>query len=806
VLVTMTGSTSRQRVRFRLIPVAAACWTVAFVSTLAPEAAPRVAVLLWSLGLMAIIEFAWASRALARRPPGARSPWRVVAILCLLASGAAASHVALATPARTEAAAFGLDGGRAVVVEATVTGKVERRAAGDYAFDALATRIATGRAGEEVHLDVVIRVQRDDVDGWYELDVGASVLARGDARPGYPGDRAVLEVSAGRGLRVVEPATGALAVVAALRRSLVASAEGLPGPGSGLIPGLAVGDTSAVSGELDAQMKSSSLSHLTAVSGANCALVVGLAFAAAAAAGASRRARVAAGLACLTGFVLLVTPEPSVVRAAAMAAVAMFGVLLGRTGVGVAVLCLAVSILLIADPWLSGSLGFALSTVATASLLLFARPLAAGLTRWMPRALALGLSVPIAAQLACGPLLVLITPTVPVYGILANVLAAPAAPVATIVGLAACLVAPLPVLQAGLTAVAWLPAAWIAQTAAVVTTLPGDQLAWVEGWGGATLLALFGCAIGLLLTVAPTRHRPTRVMRALAGVLAASVIGTAVGAAALSTVAGRWTIPARWSVLACDVGQGDAVFVRSAGVVALIDTGPEPEPLAACLSRIGIDRIDLLVLTHFDLDHVGGIAAVTGRVGRVLHGPVVTAGDAAVLDELTSAGAERSSASAGMHGSLGEAAWRIVWPRPDSAAFPSGNDASVVIDIGGGGVPSALFLGDLSAAPQRALGAAESLDGSYEVVKVAHHGSADQDAGLYDDIDADVALFTVGAENDYGHPRAETLAMLAEAGASIARTDREGVIAIWQVGDDIAVWRERRPVAGSQESGVGGDR
>ena len=125
-------------------------------------------------------------------------------------------------------------------------------------------------------------------------------------------------------------------------------------------------------------MKESSLSHLTAVSGANCAIVVGLAFGAVAAAGGSRAARVAGGVVALIGFVLLVTPEPSVVRAAAMALIAMLGVLLGRTGAGIAVLCLAVTVLLVADPWLAGSLGFALSAVATGSLLLWARPLAPG--------------------------------------------------------------------------------------------------------------------------------------------------------------------------------------------------------------------------------------------------------------------------------------------------------------------------------------------------------------------------------------------------------------------------------------------
>jgi competence protein ComEC len=89
-----------------------------------------------------------------------------------------------------------------------------------------------------------------------------------------------------------------------------------------------------VSPELDAAMKESSLSHLTAVSGANCAIVVGLAFGAVAAGGGSRRARITGGVVALAAFVVLVTPEPSVVRAAVMAHIAMLGVLLGRTGAG----------------------------------------------------------------------------------------------------------------------------------------------------------------------------------------------------------------------------------------------------------------------------------------------------------------------------------------------------------------------------------------------------------------------------------------------------------------------------------------
>ena len=529
---------------------------------------------LWVACLSSLVVIAARGRN-ARRRRGRRGHALVVVVLLTAAAAAAASHVALAQPSRVAAEGFALGGGRAVVVHATIVGKVENRATGEWVFDARASRIETGAVGEAVDFEVSIRVRPPDVDRPEHLDVGAAVQARGTARAAPMGDRAVLAVIASRGVLVTAPPEGLLAAAADLRDRLIGSASGLPAPGAGLIPGLAVGDTSAVAPDLDAAMKESSLSHLTAVSGANCAIVVGLAFGAVAAIGGSRRARVGAGVVALSGFVLLVTPEPSVVRAGAMAGIAMLGVLLGRTGAGMAVLSLSVTALLVADPWLAGSLGFALSAAATASLLLFARPLAAGLERSMPRALALALSVPLAAQLACGPLLVMITPSVPLYGVVANLLAAPAAPVATIVGLAACLSAPLPWIQSGLTAIAWIPASWIAGTAQTFSALPGDQIPWLEGWPGVVALTLVSGAVVIVIAVRRAGSRRLRLARATSGLMLAVVVGVIAGGAALSSAAGRWTLPAQWSIVACDVGQGDAVLVRSAGAVALIDTGPD---------------------------------------------------------------------------------------------------------------------------------------------------------------------------------------------------------------------------------------
>ena len=782
--------------------MAGTCWAVAATAILAPAAAPWIALTLWAL----VISLTVVARAVSRSagPPSRRTtsrtrfrmprhavrPTLVVVVLAGAVAAAAASHVALAQPARTAVADLALDGGRAVAVRADVVGKIERRADGALAFDARAARVSIGSESHTADVEITVRVSSAEVDSPWLLDVGATVVAHGTAKPGRPGERAVLELWASRGVEVLNPPAGAAAGAGDLRRGLVAAVEGLPGDGAGLVPGLAVGDTSVVSPSLDAAMKESSLSHLTAVSGANCALVVGIAFALAAALGASRGLRVGVGLAVLGGFVLLVTPEPSVVRAAAMAAIAMLAVLLGRAGAGMALLSFAVALLLVLDPWLAASLGFALSVVATGSLLLWVRPLAAGLGRILPRPLALALAVPLAAQLACGPLLILIEPTVPVYGVLANLLAGPAAPAATVLGLAACLSAPLPWLQSGLAALAWLPASWIAGTATTAAALPANALPWLEGVPGTLALAGVGVSIGCAIALDRGGSRARRLTRGVSVAVVAVLVGAGFGTAALTTVAGRWTLPTDWSMLACDVGQGDAVLLRSEGAVALIDTGPDPEPLASCLTRAGLDRIDLLVLTHFDLDHVGGLDAVRGRVGTVLHGPGDASAQTAIAS-LTAQGARATEAAAGLTGSLGGARWRVLWPKPGSRAFEPGNDASVVLDVRGGGIPPMLLLGDLSASPQRALTASGVLDPPYVIVKTAHHGSADQDAGLYIAARPSIALVTVGADNDYGHPRDEALAILEEVGARIVRTDRDGAIALWSDAGTVSLWRDR---------------
>lgn len=774
--------------RVRMVVVATAAWVAADILVGLPEAATGVA---WT----AVATSASCCTALvligrgARRTGGTQPAGAVVLAIAAVAAAAVAAAsftIAFAQPVRDETLAVVGAGGRAVEAEVIVTGKLEHSAFGGMRFVAQTQTVRSGGDARRVGVPVLVAV-REAATG---LDVGARAVVRGLAKPAEPGEREVMIVTA-REIRVEAAPSGVLAWTADLRRSLAAATAGLPAPGGGLVPGLAVGDTLAVAPTLDDAMKTASLSHLTAVSGANCAIVVGLAIWLAALLGLRRPWRIALGMGALTFFVVLVTPEASVVRAAVMAAIAMIALLLGRRAAGLAVLSLAVTAVLVLDPWMSRSLGFALSAAATAALLVLTRPLTAGLARVVPRPLALGIAVPLAAQLACGPLLLLIRPEVSLAGVVANLLAGPAAPLATVAGLAACLAAPLPLLQAGLAGIAWLPAAWIAGVATTFAALPGGVVPWADGPVGA--VALIVATVVVLLAVTGVRWRGRTSPRLSAVALAAAGVLAAAAAAQwmLTTIAAPLTIPSDWTVAACDVGQGDALVVRSAGRILLIDVGPEPEPTRACLRRLGVDRIDMLVLTHFDRDHVGGADAVAARVGLLLHGPPDGAADRALLARI---GADRvQQAVAGTSGMLGDAHWRVVWPPDRSAAFPTGNAASVVLSVDGGGVPASLFLGDLDAAAQRALAASGRLPARTDVVKVSHHGSADQDAGLYARLGARIGVISVGAGNEYGHPRDSLLAILERTGTLIARTDRDGLLLLAADDRGLRLWRDHRP-------------
>ncbi|WP_307861210.1 ComEC/Rec2 family competence protein [Microbacterium maritypicum] len=766
----------------RLVPLAVAVWGMALLCVLLPAVSWGCAgaCTTAAVGVLAFV---------CRRSHGARGQHDhggfVVVVLAAMA--AAAASVGFALPARDAATRWD---GRVVEITAEVTPSASVGRDGRLWFEVATTTL--GPSGSPSASRAPVRLGVDPAEGF---DLGAQIRAVGESSATDAGEHSALVVFASDA-EVVSPASGAFGVAAGLKSAFVERSLRLPEPGSGLLPGLAVGDTRAVTSALNEDMRISGLSHLTAVSGANCAIVVGALFWLTAVCGGGRGMRVGLSLAGLAGFVVLVTPEPSVIRAGVMAAVGMLTVLLGRPSAGAGMLSLCATGILLADPWLAATPGFALSVVASGALILLAPPLARGMSRGMPHPVALAVAVPLAAQLACGPIIALFAPQQSLIGVAANLIAAPAAPLATVIGLLACVSAPLPALADLLASSAWLPAAWIATTAATTARLPGAQVLVPAGPASALLVAVVSAAVAIVLIRAPARDLGPNIARASvwarrgAAAILVVVVSLAGSRVLLDGPLATATAPEGWAIAVCDVGQGDAVLVRSATEVALIDVGPDPEPLSACLRSLGIERIDLLVLTHFDLDHVGGIGAVQGRVSTALHGPVAEESDRRLLEDLVAGGAHVDEASAGRHGMLGQAAWRVLWPLRKSVAFPEGNDASVVMEFDGGEVPRSIFLGDLSAAPQRMLQRSARLM-PYAVVKVAHHGSADQEPGLYEMIQPRVAVFSVGADNDYGHPRSETLDVLAATGAHVLRTDEQGRILLGLRDGELQVWTEQ---------------
>jgi competence protein ComEC len=320
--------------------------------------------------------------------------------------------------------------------------------------------------------------------------------------------------------------------------------------------------------------------------------------------------------------------------------------------------------------------------------------------------------------------------------------------------------------------------------------LPGARSPWPTGIPGIVLLiAVSVAAVVLLLGTGPPRLRA--VARSVAVVAFIGYLATLAGTR-LVTDLGR---PPDWQFALCDVGQGDATVIRSDGVVALVDTGPEPAPLAACLDDLGIDRIQLLVLTHDHLDHVGGIPAVVGRVDRVLIAPQSDPDDAAIGGALAAAGAEVDQVSRGERGVLGDLSWEVMWPGP--GGVEPGNATSMVLAVKPTGdcvrgCLSAMLLGDIGEESQnRLLGSARL--GHVDVVKVAHHGSADQTAELYTVLHATVGLIGVGADNDYGHPNDSLLGILAAVGTTVERSDLDGLVLVAPTGQEgeVRVWTER---------------
>jgi competence protein ComEC len=698
-----------------------------------------------------------------------------------------------------------LAGTRAVLV-------VDLVATGDAAVRSGRTT-GSRRTDDQWQVDAALVGMRTAGGQHVELDLPVRLLATDDLRGVLPGTALtasvrVLPADAVRGRAAtlvahdvsrVGEAPLVQGVAGALRSALQASVASRPPDEAGLLPGLVVGDVSAVPADLDRAMRDSGLAHLTAVSGGNVAIVVLLALAVVRALGVRRgRLQVVLVAAAVAGYVVVARPEPSVVRAAGMTAVVLAAVLMDVRVRGLDALGAAVGGLVLLDPFLSLSVGFAMSVAATAGLLLLAGrvpPARAG--PWPTRAVRAVLAVILVsavAQLAVAPLVAGIGGGVPVGGLVANLLAAPAVAPATVAGLAAALVG-----------VAWpaagevvaLPGVWAVGWVARVARATADAvppLPWPSGWWGGLSLALVAL-LGVVAVLAGRRCAPPVVRACVAMTLVGAAVVTA--PPAVVPLAQAWP-PRGWGVVMCDVGQGDSTVLSvGPGEAVVVDVGPDPVAVDRCLRRLGVVRVPLLVLTHFHADHVEGLPGLLrGRsVGLALVSPLADPpGETGrVGGWLRAAGVAVRVAAPGDRLQVGPLDLRVVWPRRILHGEGSDpNNASVVLLAAltgaksreGHGPTTVLLCGDLETAAQAAALEAGVI-GTVDVVKVPHHGSAKQSPDWARTTRPRLALIGVGVGNDYGHPSERTVGDYRAVGAVVGRTDLDGDLAVVDDGSGV---------------------
>lgn len=626
-------------------------------------------------------------------------------------------------------------------------------------------QVAVGPTALRVRAPVLITVSPSSAEDWLGLPAGSHVDL--SARAAAP-DR-------GSDLAAILRARGTPAVVQAPRwdqRAVAATHQGLrdavadrSARARALVPALVVGDTSAVDAVMEESFRASGLLHVMAVSGSNLTLLLAFLLTAAKLIGVRGRWLYAVTGSGVMIFVLLCRTEPSVLRAAAMGVVALGALVAGAESGprrGLRSLAVAALVLLLVDPWMSRSVGFLLSTSATAGIVLWASRWAHHMEHWAPAWLAQALCVPLAAQMATGPTSVALSGDVSAVGLVANMAVGPLVGPATVSGFAAVGIAP--VWPVGAELVAWpaaLAAHGIVLVAEQAAAAPGATLWWPPG------------AVGIALLVGATAVAVPLVPRVLTRRwLALALAVTLVLLVVRGPTRPGWP-PRGWDVAVCDVGQGNAVVLAAApGSGVLVDTGGDPAAVLRCLRDLGVVHIPLLVLSHLHADHAGALPDVLAHlsVDAVLTAPTHDPETGAV---------PRMTSVQGDTIRVGEVTWQTLAPRPGAPPAVDSADENNGSLVGRASVGTATVLlpGDLEEEGQeRLLRSGVDLEAGFLVVP--HHGSRSQSGEFLRATGARVALVSVGNDNTYGHPHPRTLEVLDRLGMQVVRTDQRGDIVV----------------------------
>ena len=556
---------------------------------------------------------------------------------------------------------------------------------------------------------------------------------------------------------------------AKIRDSFRESATKVGGAGGALIPGLVIGDTSLEETDFAVDMRRVGLSHLTAVSGANFAIIAAFLLWLSQWVFRRVRSRLILTSLVLIGFIFLVRPSPSVLRASVMCAVILIAKARGVKADSLPSLGLAISFLILMDPFQAIDPGFALSVAATAGILLFAPRLEIYLSeKFGHEKLAQVIAIPLSATIMCTPIILAISGLFSLVSIPANVLAEPVVAPITIIGFIAAIISPIFPSLSHILLLLIKPLAnfivWISDTAS-----------------GLPVLMLPKSYLGALIAVLVISLIKLKKWLALLVLTVVAVL--------IIALPGRWP-GTNWAVANCNVGQGDGLAINLGNHEALIiDVGPDAKLMDQCLKDLSITRIPLLVLSHFHADHVHGLDGLLS--GRKVSNTWVSNLDQPKSERdtviLMLGNTPIHQATAGeiieFRSARGLVKIQVLWPTKVQSTFEAlpgdgsainNSSIALLITVGNLRIFSA---GDLEPQAQEAMLALSKID-PVDIYKVSHHGSSFQYLPLMSALRPKIALISVGAGNSYGHPATSTVTALKSLGAKTLRTDQDGALAV----------------------------
>ena len=642
--------------------------------------------------------------------------------------------------------------GRAVVIGAVSVGQWDQRAIARFEGADVLLRVAdTLETGELLDLDGHLRAPHGPTgDGFDEK----TWLAR----------QGVHEVLRARSIEVVGRRAGVWGAIDGIRRSARASLHVTGGNGEAVADGVVLGGDDGLSTDTRDAFRASGLGHLLAVSGQNVVLLVAAVVVVCGWLGLSRAPALGAAIAATILYVLVVGPGASVVRAGITGIVVALAWLANRPVARWHVLSVAAAGCLWLDPWAVLEPGFQLSFAAVVAIF----TAAPRMLRWLegtscPARLREPLAISTACTLVTAPIAWAQFDRVALVGSLpANLAALPAVAPLLFIGIAATLLHPI-------SPVAALPLA-------VVAAGLGDYLVAVARLGAWLDAAVSSMLVGLLAlpfaVAARRRRRGQRVVLALVAMACAAFGLTVLLGGGTVTRAPATTL----RVTFLDVGQGNATLVEAPGFVALVDAGPVAAHVARRLLALGVARLDALVLSHPQSDHVGGAAEVLDRlpVGRVLD-PGLENDEQFEQQALAAARQRDVPLVLGRRGvALRAGAFELRVLGPRHVLRGEDPNAAALIVVAAWGACRVLLPADAESPVELPLDPP-----TVDVLEVAHHGSDDPGLGaLLRRVRPRLAVISVGEGNTYGHPAASTLAALAAAGVPVERTDHDGDVSV----------------------------